>query len=53
MILAPRLHPDCGKNPKEKRRLLVESNAELVVMSLLESPSGHLTNLSTRTGVLK
>ena len=36
-----------------KWRLLVESNTELVVMSLLESPSGHLTNLSTRTGVLK
>ena len=36
-----------------KWRLLVESNAELVVMSLLESPSGHLANLSTRTRVLK
>ena len=36
-----------------KWRLLVDSDTELVVMSLLESPSGHLTNLSTRTGVLK
>ena len=36
-----------------KWRLFVDSDTELVVMSLLESPSGHLTNLSTRTGVLK
>ena len=36
-----------------KWRLFVDSDTELVVMNLLESPSGHLTNLSTRTGVLK
>ena len=33
-----------------KWRLSVESDEELVVMSLLESPTGHLTNLSTDTG---
>ena len=33
-----------------KWRLSVESDEELVVMSLLESPTGHLTNLSTEPG---
>ena len=33
-----------------KWRLLVESDEDLVVMSLLESPTGHLTNLSTAPG---
>lgn len=36
-----------------KWRLFVDSDTELLVLSLLESPSGHLTDLSTRTGVLK
>ena len=35
-----------------KWRLFVEADVELLVLSLLESPTGHLTNLSTRTGVL-
>ena len=35
-----------------KWQLLVRSDAALDVMSLLESPTGHLTNLSTATGVL-
>ena len=30
-------------------RLFVTADAEIQVMSLLESPTGHLTNLSTRT----
>ena len=30
-----------------KWRLVVESDQSLVVMSLLESPTGHLTNLLT------
>ena len=30
-------------------RLFVSADAEIQVMSLLESPTGHLTNLSTRT----
>ena len=33
-----------------KWRLSVESDEELLVMSLLESPTGHLTNLSTEPG---
>lgn len=33
-----------------KWRLLVESDRPVVVMSLLESPTGHLTNLSTAPG---
>ena len=31
-----------------KWRLLVSSESDILVMSLLESPSGHLTNLSSR-----
>ena len=30
-------------------RLFVSADGEIQVMSLLESPTGHLTNLSTRT----
>ena len=32
-----------------KWRLLVESDVPITVMSILESPMGHLTNLSTTT----
>ena len=35
---------------KGKWQLLVETHHELAVMSLLRSPTGHLTNLSTATG---
>ena len=33
-----------------KWQMVVESDREIMVMSLLESPTGHLTNLSTGTG---
>ena len=33
-----------------KWRLSVESDVPIMVMSLLESPTGHLTNLSTAPG---
>ena len=33
-----------------KWQIFVESDRPIMVMSLLESPTGHLTNLSTGTG---
>ena len=38
------LEPEFGR-----WRLFVSADGEILVMSLLESPTGHLTNLSTRT----